>query len=177
MLVNVADLVGHPGATRMLERAVDAAELGWDVEGVALPAAVTLDLHLDAVIEGILVRGVVRWSAGLTCSRCTEPVTLEREATIAELFADPRRLDPDDDGTDDGYLLVEDASALDFATLVRDLVLLDLPVRATHPVGTCTPPVVDGVEIRTEDEDAAVRASTPDPRWGALAELSLPDSN
>jgi uncharacterized protein len=177
--VSVSDLVDLPGNTRELRRAVERDELtdrdSWGVADDALLGPIELDLHLDSVVEGILVRGEVYFEVQIACARCTEPLTQSVTESVAELFVDPERADPQDEW-DEGYELLDSRTAIDLSTLLRDLVLLDLPVRAVHDT-PCQPPAIDGVEVRTEDEDRAIREATPDPRWGALGDLDLPTSN
>ncbi len=186
MRLAVTDLVDHPGATREFRRVVEREELtdtdSWGPADEALASALDLDLHLDSVVEGILVRGTVSFSLDLPCARCTEPVRLDVSAQVAELFVDPVKADPDDEW-DEGYELIDQRAAIDLSTLLRDVVVLDLPSRPVHADGLrpdgepCAPPTIDGVEVRSEDEDATLRASTPDPRWAALADLELPEAN
>jgi ribosomal protein L32 len=87
-----------------------------------------LDLHLDAVVEGILVRGTLGFRVALPCARCLEPQELAFEVDVAELFVDPTKRDERDE-EDPGYELVDDLTAIDLTTLVRDALLIDLPVR------------------------------------------------
>lgn len=179
MRLTVTDLVDAPGFTRELRRAVERAELtdqeSWGPADDALVGPLDLDLHLDAVVEGILVRGTVSFEVELPCARCTEPVRQQVTEDVAELFVDPHKADPEDEW-DEGYELIDQRTAIDLSTLLRDLVVLDLPVRAVHDE-PCDPATGEGVEVRTEDEDARIRSETPDPRWAALADLDLPASN
>lgn len=176
MHVAVTDLVGHPGATRELERAVDADEFGddpWGPAEGALIGTIHLALHLDSVVEGILVRGRVRVPLELACARCLRPQPVERDVEVAELFVDPTRREPDEDD-DPGYELIDDLTAIDLTTLVRDALLVDLPVRvlcAEHCRGLCP---VCGAN-RNLDECGHDPTPTADPRWAVLAELDLRD--
>ena len=175
MLIPVADLVGKPGATRRLHRTIAVQDVGddpWGPAEEALTGDIDLELGLDSVIEGIWVHGDVTWSLVLDCGRCLRPVDLERGAVVGELFADPRRLEPDDE-VDEGYELVEDASAIDLERLLHDLVVLDLPTTVRCDRDDCEAPVGEGVQVLTEDELRAQREATPDPRWAALGDLDL----
>ena len=175
MRVGIVEIVGRPGRTRALVDDVDVSAFGdasWGPLDDAFGGPVHLDLHLDAVVEGILVRGTVAAPLTLTCARCLAPAVLEREVAVAELFGDPDRREPDDEPLDAGYELLDDDTAIDLSTLVRDALLVDLPVRvlcrADCP-GICP---VCGAEDPSgcgHGPDEAV-----DPRWSALSDLRLP---
>lgn len=175
MLVPVADLVGKPGATRHLHRTIAVEDVGddpWGPAEDALTGAIGLGLGLDSVIEGIWVHGEVTWQLRIDCGRCLRPVELERTAEVGELFADPRRLEEDEE-LDEGYELLVDAGAIDLERLLHDLVVLDLPTSVRCERDDCEAPVGEGVRVLTEDELAATRAEEPDPRWAKLADLDL----
>ncbi len=177
MRVVVTDIVGRPGATQPLHERVPTVEFGEDwgpAEGL-LDDAVDLDLHLDSVVDGILVRGTLSFGITLTCARCLKSLPTRIDAQVTELFVDPSR-DLDEEGVEPGYELLDGLTALDLSTLVRDALLVDLPLRvlcrADCP-GLCPE---CGAELDAGDcghggQDAI------DPRWAALAELDLPPSD
>lgn len=175
MRVGILELVGRPGRTRALVEDVahDAfGDASWGPLEGAFEGPVHLDLHLDAVVEGILVRGSVSARLGLTCARCLEPAELARDVEVTELFSDPARREPDDEPADPGYELLDDATAIDLSTLVRDALLVDLPVRVLcRPdcPGICPVCGSTGAVGCGHAEEAAA-----DPRWAALADLRLP---
>lgn len=177
--VSVTDLVDHPGATRELRRAIERGELTdvdtWGPADEALVSPIDVDLQLDSVIEGILVRGQVSFDVQVPCARCTEPVRQRVTEEVAELFIDPAHADPEDEW-DEGYELLERGTAVDLSAMLRDLVVLDLPLRAVHDE-PCEAAKVEGVELRTEDDDRALRESIPDARWAALGDLDLSTNN
>jgi uncharacterized protein len=174
--VNVVDLVGHPGATRAVHDVVALDEFGDDPWGTAeglVRDPVTLDLHLDSVVEGILVRGTVIFELVMPCARCLVDQQHRVEASVTELFMDPARIEPDDDELDPGYELVDDLTGLDLSALVRDALLIDLPIRVLcrdDCAGLCPTCGVD----RNREDCGHRDAATVDPRWAALSELRLP---
>lgn len=176
MRVPVADLVGRPGASREHTTTVSREEVGGDPLGPAedvLCWPVELELHLDSVVEGILVRGSLHYVAELPCARCLEPVEIERDLDVAELFQDPRRIGLDDEPPEEGYEILADGTMIDLETLFRDAILLDLPGRVVCPDG-CEPiDTPEDVSLRSEDEHQHVLENTPDPRWAKLAELDI----
>ncbi len=177
MLVPVTDLVGNPGATRQLHRTIAVEEVGddpWGPAEGALHDRIRLDLVLDAVVEGVYVTGEVAWRLTLPCDRCLRDVELERTAVVGELFADPRRLDPEDE-LDEGYELREQGSAIDLERMLHDVVVLDLPTRVRCGRDDCEVPATNGVTVMTAEEAAEAEQARVDPRWAALEGLDLPD--
>ncbi|WP_052666414.1 YceD family protein [Nitriliruptor alkaliphilus] len=175
MRVPVTDLVGHPGETRPFAAAASRDAFGQDPWGPADEAIVDpirLDLHLDSVVEGILVRGRIDVELVLPCARCLEPQGTDRTLEVAELFLDPTKREDDTD-EDPGYELVDDRTAIDLSTLVRDAVVIDLPTRILcreDCQGLCP---VCGTDRNTRDCGHG-EESEPDARWAKLAELDLP---
>jgi uncharacterized protein len=178
VFVPVTDLVGSPGATRRLTRTIAVEEVGddpWGPAEDALHDELHLDLVLDAVVEGVYVSGEVTWGLTMPCARCLRDVDLDRSVEVGELFADPRRLDPDDE-VDEGYELVDGATGIDLERMLHDLVVLDLPTRPQCGREDCEVPVVDGVVFMTEDEARAAEEERIDPRWAALQGLDLSEN-
>ena len=160
--INVADLLKRPGAQRPVS--VVAPLAGLEGPGAAVPvdAPVGLDLTLERVSEGIVVRGSVRarWSA--PCSRCLEPVGADIAVHVDELYERA----PLEGET---YPLEDDV--LDLEPLVRDAVLLELPAAPLcRPdcAGLCGECGADRNLI-----DCGCRTSEPDPRWATLRSLDL----
>jgi uncharacterized protein len=174
--VPVTDLVGHPGQTRELTRAVPPEEFGEDPWGPTVTSVgdpVQLDLHLDAVVEGILARGHLTFQVEVPCSRCLVPQQLVREVEVAELFLDPTKQDEDDED-DPGYELLDDLKSIDLTTMVRDALLIDLPVQVRcreDCQGLCPRCGAD----RNLQDCGHRPGAEPDPRWAALADLDLPE--
>jgi uncharacterized protein len=148
--IDVADLLSHPGARREVVLAEELDDLGGSAARVVGP--VGLAVSLERIPEGIVVRGTVtaRWRA--ECSVCLRD--LERDVVLHadELF----ETDPVEGET---YPIV--GHEIDLEQLVRDTVLLDLPL-APHCDVPCEPAVT------SDESDEPV-----DPRWAALSELEL----
>jgi uncharacterized protein len=173
--VPVTDLVGNPGRTRPFTAAVGRDAFGddpWGPADDALIDPIELDLHLDAVVEGILVRGDLAVRLVLPCARCLAPQPADRTLVVAELFQDPTKRDDADEAEDPGYELIDDRSAIDLSTMVRDAVVIDLPPRVLcrdDCLGLCPECGVD----RNEVDCGHGREQLRDPRWDKLAELDL----
>lgn len=173
MQLNIVDLVGRPGATRRVTERAAVADFGdasWGTGDGVVRDPVELDLHVDSVVDGILVRGEVVFHVELECARCLAPRDRALTTSVTELFVDPAR---DDVDIDDGYELVDDLTGLDLSTLVRDALVADLPMRVLcrdDCAGLCPTCGADrNVESCGHTADADV-----DPRWAALADLQLP---
>lgn len=138
-VVNISDVLRRDGASRELqvETAVD-----WTLElSEVLP-----DPPLHAVLEasrvsgGVLFRGTVSVAVRHSCNRCLEPVDDELTVELAQLFVDG----PDAEGEDaEDYVL--DGEIVDLEPLLRDEVLLALPILPKCPDG-CDRELVAGGE-------------------------------
>ncbi|WP_225838504.1 DUF177 domain-containing protein [Streptomyces sp. NK08204] len=138
LVIDTHELGRRPGALQRLTRTVDApADLGIaGVVGVPEGTPVELELRLESVMEGVLVTGTARARAEGECVRCLEPVELTLEADFQEMFSYPDADDrgrviaePGDDAEDDeGRLFIEDG-LIDLEPLLRDAVVLALPMQ------------------------------------------------
>lgn len=175
MRIPVSDLVGHPGETRALRRAVEVDAFGrapWGPAEGGVEDPVELDLHLDAVVEGILVRGTLGFHVELACARCLVPQRLDYTVEVAELFQDPTKREDDEDD-EPGYELIDDLTALDLSTLARDALIVDLPVRVLCDED-CRGLCVECGADRNLADCGHRPEQAPDPRWAKLSELDLP---
>ncbi len=135
--------------------------------------AVTGSVVLDSIERGVSVLGSVTFDWEGDCRRCLEPVVGRSTVPIDELFQV--------DAPDDSDLIDFDGEQIDLLPLVRDAVLIGLPL-APLCRPDCAGPDPERYPTLTADEwerDAANRAEPEavpvDPRWAALTELELPD--
>lgn len=176
MRVPITDLLGHPGTSRAVVVDVVPAEMGeedWGPAEGALEGPLHVDVTLDSVVEGILVRGTVDVDLVLPCARCLQPQRIEHTVPVAELFVDPRREQDVDD--EDAYRIDDDLAHLDLAALLRDTVVMEVPVRVLcreDCAGLCPTCGAD----RNETDCGHRPDQEPDARWAALADLELPPS-
>jgi uncharacterized protein len=111
-----------PADVRSVTRNVPApASLGVAMVNVPEGAELELDLTLEGVAEGVLVRADVRAPLVGECARCLDLFTSSIDVRFTELFA---RDASEDDA--DGYLLVGDL--LDLEPALRDALVLELPL-------------------------------------------------
>lgn len=162
-VLDTRELGRRPGSMRAVRRTVPAPA-GWGLELVEVPVGsdVTLDLRLEAVMDGVLVSGAVVAGVRAECGRCLEPVDDEVEVDVQELFAYDAEAHEDE-------IAVLSGDLLDLEPVVRDAVVLALPL---NPVcdddcrGLCA-----GCGERLASLPAGHSHETIDPRWAALASL------
>jgi uncharacterized protein len=178
LVFDTHELGRRPGAQQRLTRTVDAPQdLGIKgVIGVPEGAPVELALRLESVMEGVLVTGTARAAAEGECVRCLEPVELELEADFQEMFsypdADDRgrvKAEPADDAEEDEDRLFLEDGLFDLEPVLRDAVVLALPMqpvcREDCP-GLC---VECGVRLA---DDPDHHHDAVDIRWAALQGLA-----
>src|SRR4051794_19325257 len=161
--IPVTSLLRRPGASRTVEVEGTLADVRGPGAEVANVQPIAVDLTLERVSEGIVVRGSVttRWDAA--CSRCLVPVGGDLVVTVGELY----ERNPLEGET---YPLTED-DIVDLEPLIRDALLLELPaVPLCRPdcQGLCPSCGVDHNVTACECATAE-----PDPRWAALRSLDL----
>jgi len=151
--IDVADLLAHPGARRACSV---AAELdGLATSAVAGAGPLEVDVTLEHIADGIVVRGTVRTRWAADCSVCLRPLTEELVTAVDELF-EPKPVD--------GETYRLEGHELDLEQLARDAVVLELPL-APHCKERCEA----GLASDTPSDEEHNR----DPRWAALSELEL----
>lgn len=106
------------------------ADLGAEVAGCDVSARVTLEPSHGAFKLAMALRGVMQ----VPCDRCLEPVAIPVD-TRYELTL---RLGPEYDDAAPGILVIPERDpAVDLAPLMRDTLILALPMRRVHPDGAC----------------------------------------
>jgi len=163
--IDVADLLSHPGARRPLHLEAAVPGLGTAVARIDEP--VSLDLVLERVPDGVVARGAVhaRWEG--ECSTCLRDLAADLDVGVGELY----EMHPVDGDT---YPI--DGHEIDLEQLVRDALLLEVPLAPTCARDDCAPAVLPGVLIgadRIAADPTSLEPQPPDPRWAALSELEL----
>jgi uncharacterized protein len=158
--IDVADLLTHPGARRPLHLEVALDDLGTPVARIAEP--VRLDLVLERVPDGIVARGELhaRWEG--ECSTCLRELAADLTVGVAELY---------ESNPVDGDTYPLQGHELDLEQLVRDALVLELPLAPACDRDDCAPAASSvalvGVTDLPDDDAPA------DPRWAALSDLDL----
>jgi uncharacterized protein len=162
LVFDVRDLGRRAGSMMETGRTVPApADLGGGVAVVQPGTDMVLELRFEAVVEGVLVSGTVSVTVTGECARCLEPVEWDQTVAITELFLH-------EPGPEEEELPVLDGDFLDLEPVVRDAVVLALPLaplcRADCP-GLC---VECGARLADDPTHGHDRI---DPRWAGLAGL------
>ena len=144
--------------------------LGTNVIWVPEGSDLTLDLRLEAVMEGVLVSGTVRGVAAGECVRCLGDLQFDLEVPFMELFAYPDRVIEGAEDDDDVRELGDD-DLIDLESALRDAVVLALPVnplcREDCP-GLCSE-----CGVHWDDLPEGHTHQQIDPRWAALSNLTV----
>jgi uncharacterized protein len=152
----------QPGTSRPVSAAVGLAGLRGTAAEIPQTSPVSVDVVLERVPEGVVVRGPLSADWTAACSRCLEPVTGQVSVHVDELFETA----PLEGET---YLLEDDA--IDLEPMVRDALLLELPLAPLcrdDCAGLCPT-----CGANRNDEPCDCAAEEPDPRWAALRSLEI----
>jgi uncharacterized protein len=161
--IGVADIRRHLGSRRPVKVSAPLDGLAISTSAVPDGALVEVDLELESISNGVVAEGVVRAPWAAECRRCLEPIEGVIESDVREIFE--RR--PVDGET---YPLSDD-EVVDLEPMVRDAVLLSLPIAplcspdCRGPAPDTFPAAVGGEEL------AGDQPTAPDPRWAALDQL------
>jgi uncharacterized protein len=172
------ELGRRPGALKRVSRTVPApADLGNEVIGVRPGEELDVALRMESVMEGVLVTGTVRAPLAGECVRCLEPLTDEVEAEFQEMFSYPDAAEAylapasgDEDADADDETLLLQGDLFDLEPVLRDAVVLSLPLRPVCQEdcpGLCPDCGAQLAGDPDHHHDDAV-----DVRWAALGELA-----
>jgi len=154
--IDIADLLAHPGARRPVALRQQLDGLEGTSARVPSTEPIDLDLVLERIPDGVVVRGRVTTVWAAECSVCLAELERPLELSVSELF----ETEPVE-----GETYPIEAHEIDLEQLLRDSVMLELPLAPTcmdagRREHANPPPQVDAPDA-------------PDPRWAALSELEL----
>jgi uncharacterized protein len=120
LLVPVTELLRRPGSRRFLHLRLDAEglALGGDAQ-VADGTDVEVDVVIESLADGLTVNGEVRTEWRGTCGRCLGPAVGPVTAEVQELY----QVRP---SSEEAFPF--DGELLDLEPMVRELVLMELPL-------------------------------------------------
>ena len=160
LLLGVGDLLARPGERR--DESLDAVLDGLRVLGSKVPegAPVHLELHLQSVNTGVVVKGTTAAPWVGECRRCLRPVEATLTAAILEIY------EPD---PTEGETQLLRGDHIDVEPVAREAVLLELPLAplCRHDCAGLCPQC--GADLNQGTCGCAVEQS--DPRWSALDDL------
>jgi uncharacterized protein len=152
----------NPGVQRRVRVAGPLAQLATSAATVPPDGDVVADVVLEAMTDGrITATGTIAAPWTGQCRRCLEQVAGIVEVEVQEVF------EPHPPPDADTYRL--DGDQLDLEPMVRDAVLLALPLAPLCSEG-CAGPDPDEHPVGTVGE---VHEDHDDPRWAALRELKF----
>ncbi len=170
LLVNVADLRRRLGQRRTEPIAIELEPLSV-VGSRTTDQAVQGEVVVESIERGVSTFGSVLFGWEGDCRRCLEITGGQLEIDIAELFQV--------DAPDDSELIPFDGDQIDLVPIVRDAVLLSLPL-APLCGDDCAGPDPDRYPALTVDEAERLKAKEAselaDPRWAALDQLKLDEN-
>ncbi len=139
-----------------------------EVRGGAVDVALTVThksadiLVLDMVCKGHLIVG---------CDRCLDDMMLLVDTCYHVTVK--MQGEEFDDSADDVLVVPESLTKLDLGPMMRDTVLLSIPIVHSHPEGQCDAQMSQLLESMsvTSDELPVNNDDETDPRWDVLREL------
>jgi uncharacterized protein len=157
---------GHHGETRLVS--LPTQRVG-DAQPTGDPVEVTVDL--EAVSDGVRVTGTVEFAWEGSCRRCLELAGGRASSTFSEMFVDDPERWVASEGVEDDDVHPIDDGWVDLSTVVRDAVLLGLPLAPLCSEDCPGPapgefPVGTGGDGERDGEERGV-----DPRWAKLSEV------
>jgi len=161
LLINAAELLRRPGSQKSVELQASLEELEVvDPDRFAADANVTVQLHLEALTDGIVVDGQLQVPWHGVCRRCLVDTGGVQVSDVHELYqtvvTDP-----------EAFEIV--GGQLDLRAVVRELVLLDAP---STPL--CRPDCAGlclNCGANLNEGSCSCTAPPADPRWSALDSL------
>ncbi len=160
LVISVADLLARPGVQRAIEVEDELPDLALSSSAVVPGQPVLANLVLESTGSAVVASGTIRARWVGECRRCLGEVRGEAVTDVREVF----ERNPTEGET---YLL--DGDEVDLEPLLRDAVLLALPI-ALLCDEACDGPQPEAYRVTTVDHvdpaDLAV-----DPRWAALDQL------
>lgn len=184
--LNTHELPRRAGEMKEYQLDLVAPEpVGVPLIGVQVGAIIEVDARLEAVTEGILLSAEIFAVATGECIRCLDPVELDVERTIQELYlyeddgakkkSHHKKAAPVEDDLEEEDLLYLDGVIMDLEPPIRDAIVLNLPVNPLCDpdcMGLC-PDCGQKWAILPEDH----RHEVIDARWSGLDGLDFKNSD
>ena len=184
--LNTHELPRRAGEMKEYQLDLVAPEpVGVPLISVQVGAIIEVDARLEAVTEGILLSAEIFAVATGECIRCLDPVELDVERTIQELYlyedygakkkGHHKKAAPVEDDLEEEDLLYLDGVIMDLEPPIRDAIVLNLPVNPLcdpECLGLC-PDCGQKWAILPEDHGHEVI----DARWAGLEGLDFKNSD
>lgn len=171
LLINVADLRRRLGQRRSEPIDIDLARQTV-VGSRSTSRPVQGEVMVESIERGVSVTGGVSFGWEGDCRRCLEVTGGVLEIDLDEIFQIG--------APDDSELLPLEGDQVDLVPIVRDAVMLSLPL-APLCGPDCAGPDPGRYPAVTVEESERLKAKeaeeTPDPRWAALDQLQLDENS
>ena len=164
LLVDVSDLLHHPGTSRGLEFDASLDGLAVQLAEIERGSEVHGEVRLDSLVNGIHVSGRVSGDVVVRCRRCLKDLPQQLDLSVDELFM----ASGDEAVAADSYE-IEGDDKLNLEPMVRDAVVLGLPLNPLCKEtckGLCPTCGAD-----RNVADCGHSAGPVDVRWGPLEQL------
>ena len=175
-MIDTHELGRRAGSLREVTYTAPAPEeIGISAIGVPAGSDIELSVRLESVVEGVLVTGTAVVNLLGECSRCLDPIADQMDVDLQELYRYPEldaygrhnkdSVGDQDEGDETLYL---DGDLLDLEPVLRDAVVLDLPIAPICQedcLGLCPE---CGLNL---NDSPAHSHDVVDPRWAALGAL------
>jgi uncharacterized protein len=165
-VVSIADLLHRPSMRRDEHLSGPIEELVVTETVVPTGSTLNVDVRIEAVSDGVLVKGTADVSWVSTCRRCLDPIAGATSSTFQEMYSE----NPVEGDT---YPIRHDA--IDLELVAREAILLDLPLAPLcreECAGLC---VTCGSNLN--DGACSCPAVVADPRWAGLSGLTFGESD
>ena len=134
LVISIADLPRQEGAQRHFEYEFTAPErLGIDLLGVPKGSAISAQITLQSVSEGVLVAGAVQTQAVGECARCAQEIKREISESFAQLVYYPQNVAAlaaaGDEAAIDGDLMQLMDNHVNLEPIIRDAIILGMPLQ------------------------------------------------
>lgn len=157
LIVPVAELMHRPGSHRTLS--IQADFDGLATSDAAVNGLVDLQVELESVLGGLELTGAMTAGWKGACRRCLEPIEQTVQQDLREMFGS---------APTDGEAYPIDDGAVDLTPMVRDCLVLALPI-APLCSEDCAGPAPDAYPMN--QPETAPEDRLKDPRWAALDAL------
>jgi uncharacterized protein len=179
ILIPIHNISLKPGEMKEVELSVNQhPEFHTDLIKILPDQPIDISGRLESVSEGVLATLNIETTAIGECARCLDRIEFDCNEEITQLYFYPEKIkasakkhgkkieEEDDDDSEEDDLLFVEQDAIDLAPIIRDTLLLDLPLNPLcdeNCLGLC-PDCGEKWANLPEDHHHELL----DPRWSAL---------
>lgn len=181
--LNTHELARRAGEMKEYELDITVQEkVGVELISVPVGEVIEVDARLESVTEGVLLTAEIFAIAKGECIRCLDPVAINIERKIQELYYYAQKIEKSKKKRSDEELDLEleeefmmDGDIMDLESPIRDAIVLALPINPLcndECLGLC--PECGGKWAQLE---AGHAHEVIDARWASLQGLDLPEAD